>query len=178
MSRFIKLNCLNCKKEFITIKSEVRRGNGKFCSINCSSQYTHKQKPKPEQNCECALCGKKFYKNPTKLKNSKSGLYFCCRSHKDQAQRIGGIKEIMPSHYGTGIYANSEAYRKIAFSHYDKKCNRCGYETHPEILHVHHKDRNTRNNKPENLEILCPNCHTWEHYTTCTGLYNNKSSAE
>lgn len=36
-------------------------------------------------------------------------------------------------------------------------------------LEVHHKDGNKRNNKLENLEILCPNCHS------LTDTYKNKN---
>lgn len=32
-------------------------------------------------------------------------------------------------------------------------------------LHIHHKDEDRTNNKIENLEYLCPNCHSIEHYT-------------
>jgi 5-methylcytosine-specific restriction endonuclease McrA len=42
-------------------------------------------------------------------------------------------------------------------------CVRCGYNTAPHILGVHHKDRNRRNNELSNLEVLCPNCHSLEH---------------
>lgn len=45
------------------------------------------------------------------------------------------------------------------------KCEKCGWgeinsytETLP--LEVHHKDGNYRNNKEDNLELLCPNCHS------------------
>jgi 5-methylcytosine-specific restriction endonuclease McrA len=44
-----------------------------------------------------------------------------------------------------------------------KLCNRCGYSAMPEILDVHHRDRDRTNNEPENLEVLCPNCHAIEH---------------
>jgi 5-methylcytosine-specific restriction endonuclease McrA len=43
------------------------------------------------------------------------------------------------------------------------KCERCGYSEHPEILGVHHKDRNRHNNDLSNLEVLCPTCHSLEH---------------
>lgn len=41
-------------------------------------------------------------------------------------------------------------------------CERCGYEKY-EILQVHHKDGNSRNNHMNNLELICPNCHYEEH---------------
>ena len=44
-----------------------------------------------------------------------------------------------------------------------KECNRCGYSAYPDILGVHHIDRNRDNNDLSNLEVLCPNCHSVEH---------------
>lgn len=44
----------------------------------------------------------------------------------------------------------------------DWKCERCGYPHYPEhgyTLTVHHKDGDTKNNDPENLEALCQRCH-------------------
>jgi 5-methylcytosine-specific restriction endonuclease McrA len=45
------------------------------------------------------------------------------------------------------------------------KCERCGWNTpHPVSgvppLQVHHKDGDALNTRPENLECLCPNCHS------------------
>jgi 5-methylcytosine-specific restriction endonuclease McrA len=44
-----------------------------------------------------------------------------------------------------------------------KECSRCGFDKFPQILGVHHKDRNRNNNDMSNLEVLCPNCHSLEH---------------
>lgn len=43
------------------------------------------------------------------------------------------------------------------------RCERCGYDKEMRILGVHHKDRNHKNNDLENLEVLCPTCHSLEH---------------
>lgn len=43
------------------------------------------------------------------------------------------------------------------------ECQRCGFNSHPNILNVHHIDRNRKNNHLSNLEVLCPNCHMIEH---------------
>jgi len=43
------------------------------------------------------------------------------------------------------------------------KCERCDFDEFPQILGVHHKDRNRNNNDMSNLEVLCPNCHSMEH---------------
>lgn len=44
-----------------------------------------------------------------------------------------------------------------------KKCERCNYDKY-QILQVHHKDRDRRNNELQNLELICPNCHAEEHF--------------
>lgn len=157
----IIISCEYCDQPTLVHKREILRGNGRFCSLRCSARYHAKHRPKPEPNVKCAHCGETFYKTDSKLKKSKSGLYFCCREHKDLAQRIGGIKEIMPPHYGVGDHAD---YRKLALGHYGGSCGRCGFDKNLAGLVVHHKDRNRSNNKIPNLEVLCANCHAIEHW--------------
>jgi hypothetical protein len=163
--------CKFCQGVFEAPLKELKRNRGKFCSLACSSKYGASLREKPKLNVNCALCNKPFYKNTSKLKLSKHSIYFCCRKHKDQGQRIGGILAIQPPHYGNG---HSE-YRDVAFRKYPKQCNRCGYNKIPGVLVVHHKDRNRKNPVIENLEILCPTCHQEDHYLAKDGLYNKLS---
>jgi 5-methylcytosine-specific restriction endonuclease McrA len=43
------------------------------------------------------------------------------------------------------------------------KCEKCGLSLDPVTPHIHHKDRNPKNNKMTNLKVLCPNCHSNAH---------------
>lgn len=43
------------------------------------------------------------------------------------------------------------------------KCNNSEWLGEPIPLEVHHKNGDWQNNKRENLEALCPNCHATEH---------------
>lgn len=45
------------------------------------------------------------------------------------------------------------------------KCQECGKDCSVERkwLHTHHRDHNKWNNSPENLEVLCENCHIKHH---------------
>jgi len=151
------VNCLNCNKEFGAENRDLNRGWGKFCSSQCSSIYNWALKRGP--NTICGWCEEKFYRKPSKKKDhrSKSGLFFCCREHKDLAQRVDGLNDIKPSHYKIG------EYRKKALSYYGLTCNRCGYNQTEYVLEVHHKDRDRSNNALSNLEVLCANCHKEEH---------------
>lgn len=140
-------------------KKQQRLASGKqqehYCSKVC---YNRSIKELYNTKVECAHCGIEFWKANSKLDGSKSGLYFCCREHKDLGQKY--IKEIQPEHYGTG----TTNYREQALSVLPHKCNRCGYDTNVAALQVHHKDRNRLNSSIENLEILCANCHAIEHW--------------
>jgi hypothetical protein len=110
----------------------------------------------------CAFCKESFTRPLSKLKNSKSKIYFCSRHCKDEAQKIKNkFTDIHPSHYGTG--SCKETYRRIALENLPHKCNRCGYNKLLGVLAVHHKDRDKSNNLVSNLEILCHNCHAEEH---------------
>jgi 5-methylcytosine-specific restriction endonuclease McrA len=40
------------------------------------------------------------------------------------------------------------------------RCSRCGSTGR---LDIHHRDRNKKNQAPENLEVLCHRCHMREH---------------
>lgn len=158
----IRKNCLICNTEFDAPLREINRGNAKVCSRKCGyiSASAKKIKNHPP-NTQCSYCKNFFYKSPSKKNGSKSRLYFCCREHKDTAQRIeSGFTDIWPSHYKAGT---SVKYRKIALSHYGAVCKICGYNKHPCILHVHHIDHDRTNNKVENLLVCCPNCHMEQH---------------
>ena len=160
--------CQTCLTQFEAHKGELKRGYAKYCSRKCFGRRSTRFKHKEPNTC-CAYCNTPFYKSPSKLKLSKSGLHFCSRSHKDQAQRIGGISDIQPDHYGKGI----SIYRDLALRTQGKHkyCNRCGFYTAPHILQVHHKDRNRKNVELTNLEVLCPNCYEIEHYMKRDGRY-------
>lgn len=160
----VKRNCLNCGNTFEAEQREINRGYGKFCKRKCSATYNaNKRSENISPNVICAYCKKYFYLNTSKQKNSKSGLFFCCRDHKDAAQRIGGIKEIMPPHYGE----TGGDYRTMVFkvAGKPKVCERCGFDKHEAAIIVHHKNKDRSDNTLDNLEVLCANCHAIEHWS-------------
>lgn len=74
-----------------------------------------------------------------------------------------------------GKYATSKYIRKYLFNKYSDKC---GWgEINPSTglipLQIHHKDGNCVNNSEDNLELLCPNCHS---LTETYGSLNVNSS--
>lgn len=167
MNKFTR-NCDFCQEEYLAEQRYINRGQGLYCSRTCASKANHaKRKVDHELNTVCSYCDKPFYRSPSKKVSSRSGLFFCCREHKDLAQRIGGIKEIQPDHYGEV----TKDYRSTAFKTYPHCCHDCGYDEHEEVLQVHHVDINHNNNEIENLVILCPTCHEVRHLLTKTGRW-------
>lgn len=171
--RTFEKSCLECSQTFQAAVSEHNRGYAKFCSRTCSGTYNTRaycariQKP----NATCAFCNERFYRKPSKLKLSKTGLYFCCREHKDRAQRVeNGLTALQPSHYRDG----KSDYRKIAFRNFAPTCSECGWDQYPEVLVVHHKDTDRSNNALANLKILCPRCHQIRHFLEGTGRFWNR----
>ena len=64
-----------------------------------------------------------------------------------------------------GEYQISSYIRKYIFEKYNNKCAICGWGkknpyTNNIPLEIEHKDGNYKNNKEENLILLCPNCHS------------------
>ena len=116
------------------------------------------------QKLICAYCGITFFRSPSKISNSKSGLHFCCREHKDIAQRLNSgkqFKKIRPAHY-TEVDENigtEYTYRDMAMRAYPHFCAICNWHEDEDILQVHHIDENRSNNSLNNLIILCPTCH-------------------
>ena len=93
----------------------------------------------------CAHCGIKFLDAPSHKRK------YCSKSCVNKA-----AKQIWKPKFTT-------VRKTMLKRNMLQRCERCGYDKHPEILGVHHKDRNRDNNDLTNLEVLCPNCHSLEH---------------
>ncbi len=50
-------------------------------------------------------------------------------------------------------------WRRLALMNKPSICEECGEVVSGKRLHVHHKDKNRRNNDLRNLQIVCVKCH-------------------
>lgn len=108
----------------------------------------------------CLNCGKEF-----KLYTSATGKY-CCFACQREYQYKNYIEKWKNGEVtgGTNGFNVSGYIRRYIFEKNDSCCEAChGKYTNPytgkSILQIHHKDGNCLNNKEENLQLLCPNCH-------------------
>ena len=84
---------LKCKKHNITFVTSAEcfmRGKGDVRSScpQCSEETKNERLKEHRAEVICSYCGKVFIRQKSDLNKSKSGLYFCCREHKDLAQRV------------------------------------------------------------------------------------------
>lgn len=144
----IEYICSYCNKPYLNRKS----CNSKYCGKSCAS-LARLSTPKPQIKCE--VCNAYFRRSPSKIKNSKSGLYFCSKDCKAVGQRLSSnLQALWPTHYGVG--SELPSYLEV------KLCVSCG-ETKQWRLCIHHIDGNNLNNFVENLEVVCANCHFDRH---------------
>ncbi len=136
----IETECKICGKKFEHISS--RANKAKYCSRKC---YYKSLKNKGSKKFICKFCRKEFLDSPSKKR------IYCSRAciNKD---------------YKTKWKKDFKDIKKIMkIRNMIKHCDRCGFSEYPEILSIHHKDNNPKNNDITNLEILCPNCHSIRH---------------
>ncbi len=80
-----------------------------------------------------------------------------------------------------GEYQLSSYIKKYIFDKYHNSCARCGWcevnpYTHNVPLEVEHIDGNYKNNREENLILLCPNCHSLTSTYKGANLNNGRTS--
>lgn len=108
----------------------------------------------------CEYCG-------NKLNDYYKGKRFCnnrCQFEYQYEKYIRDWKDGKENGI-RGRYDVSNYIRRYLFEKHNCKCEKCGWgeinETTGNIpLQIHHKDGDCTNNCEENLQLLCPNCHS------------------
>jgi Zn finger protein HypA/HybF involved in hydrogenase expression len=140
--------------------------SGDFCSKKCANGFSTKEKRKEINE-----------KVSKKLKGKSTGDLLS----KDQ--RIENWKKFCYNKFKTDLLnANTatmciDRLRKRICFEQDNKCNKCGLSEwlgKKLVLELEHKDGNHHNNKRENLEALCPNCHSLTSTWRGRNKKNNK----
>lgn len=150
----LSVKCDTCNSDFEKESKYVKDGKKNYCCKKCQNKGQRKGK-----YFECSYCGEEVYRSPAEIKKSKSGNFFCNKSCSNSYGNIHYRNAENSPNWKDG----SKSYRERAFKEYDNKCNKCGFDKKA-ALQVHHIDENRSNNKLENLEILCANCHCMIHY--------------
>ncbi len=135
--------CLTCSKPIYRRPVEIDRGRV-FCGQTCYGIANRRETP-------CIVCGVPILAGA----NAKTCSRACANKNRAGTRyKIGSPKDKVK---------DQRALKLRLLASRGKRCERCGYDK-KEILNVHHKDRDRKNNDLGNLELLCPNCHAEEHY--------------
>ena len=168
-----KKYCLYCGKEIVG----KCRSNKKFCNSSCAASYnnngvTRNYKGGPHKSKCCLNCGKNLNKTQT---------YYCSREcqteyeYKKYIERWKNGEENGQS----GVGGISDRIKRYLFGKYNNSCQCCGWSeknkyTNNVPLQIHHIDGDCTNNKEENLQLLCPNCHSLTETFGSIGKYVSK----
>lgn len=155
----MKTKCTGCKEEFECDNRKYNWNTKNNIPIYCTKECYNKSKSESKRiECSCANCGKTISKTITEIKKSKTGNVYCSKSCAVSKNNKDFKKYENHPNYINGITTYRE--RKLEIS--ENKCEDCGLED-IRVLEVHHLDKNRKNNKMENLVILCANCHKIRH---------------
>lgn len=143
---------------------------------------------KKEQKLQlCNMCKVTWFnvpKNPGKKEYVKKTCGLSCSSrYSAKKARDKYIKEwkLGLKSGMKGKQSISGHIRKYLFHKYDNKCMKCGWnEVHSLTglipLQIDHIDGDFKNNKEENLRLLCPNCHSLTHTYGSLNIGNGRRS--
>ena len=168
--------CLYCGSSL-----PYEKRHNKFCNQSCSASYTNcfsklkhgrycykkdvneqvkKLREEKKEATKCLNCGKDISNKRHKKQK------YCSSKCQHEWQHKKVIEEWKNGERNglKGEYLLSNHVRNYMLEKARYKCERCGWgEKNPYtgkyVLEIHHKDGDYTNNKEENLEVLCLNCH-------------------
>lgn len=142
------MKCLKCKKEHNGVF-----GSGKYCSVGCSKSRikTDDVKRKTSSSMKKAYNDGRARRPILTTEQIKETIEKCKKTWKTK---------LLEEQFSSLTF---ERLRKRVIIEQDDKCNRCNLNEWLGkflTLELEHKDGDNQNNKRENLEALCPNCHS------------------
>ena len=134
-----RLGIILPQKRSINPNEHFNKGNNKkrhYC-LNCGKDLSNRQSKFCDLTCQHDYYYKEY------IKRWKDG-------------KENGAK---------GFYDVSNYIRRYLYEKHNYKCEKCGWgevneRTGNIPLQIHHIDGDCTNNKEENLQLLCPNCHS------------------
>jgi Zn finger protein HypA/HybF involved in hydrogenase expression len=158
--------CRNCKSDF-----EPKKGLINYCSLSCRNSRgprTIDEKRKISESLTRTAPWKNYSKEQRKEWSAKGN-----KSRKEKA-KLRFEHNVLSAPWNE---LTAREKRTRIFLQQDKKCNACGIDPiwNNRILkfELDHIDGVRSNNARENLQLICPNCHS---QTNTYKVGNNKSS--
>jgi 5-methylcytosine-specific restriction endonuclease McrA len=150
-----------------------------FCNRSCAASYNNLKKIKNTHNTSyhCLNCNKESKFLPQKINKYCSQK---CQSDFQYKVYIAEWKQNSQTGMSSGKTFQISSYvRRYLREKFENKCTSCGiteYNNKPLTMQIEHIDGDSSNNRPENLTLLCPNCHS--QTDTFTGKNRGKGRHE
>lgn len=143
----INRECGNCGKTILRKIYQICDTGNVYCSRRCSLEVSREKNRKKNLCLNCAKgCGSKRLCNRS-----------CSNSYKNKIRELDITNN--PQKY------SNAAIRKFLIKIRGDSCSKCGWrEVNPKTLkcpiQLNHIDGHSENKKFDNLELVCPNCHS------------------
>lgn len=129
---------------------------GKFCSRTCANSRSFTE----ESRLKKSRSAKDHYKKHGYTSTGSKGIPQTQESIKKmiETRRLNALEK-----FSKGTIKWSGTLKKVMIELRGEQCESCGtieWLGQKLSLQVHHKDGNAGNNLPDNLSLLCPNCHS------------------
>ena len=163
------MKCENCSS-----KHDGSYGSGRFCSSKCARGFSTKAKRKEinrkvsktltinkkewsyKAGRVCLCCDKVI---------PRYNAYFCSSKCHSDYKYLQFVKNWKKNRHKKHKCNTSKHIKRYLKEKYGNKCMKCGWDKTNSItgnvpIHVHHVDGDFQNDMEQNLELLCPNCHS------------------
>jgi hypothetical protein len=163
--------CSNCGKKNYKKSAWIRASKTKlfFCNNNCRNEAQHvKHIFRKAKIISCYKCGDKIEVD------SRASRKICPKCIPETKRtKIIDYKKVLEGKEQCSNFYNLRKYL-IKNGIKENKCEICGINEwlgKPLVIQLHHKNGDKNNNKLENLQMACPNCHS---QTNTWGTKNKK----
>jgi len=134
--------------------------SGKYCCRSCANSRVFSETAIEKKRVKSLEFWSQFDEQGRKDHNKEKMLKYDFVAHQKKVQETN-LKTSWNRPYES---MHHSALRKRILHERNNTCEECGckgeYNGKPLSLELEHVDGNSKNNKIENLKILCPNCHS------------------
>ncbi len=154
----LTVQCENCGKEIYVTKRELETLEHHFCSVKCAHDcinHSHSHTSETKEKIRQGVLKYNEEHGITRPILTKEQRKSIVRKRKETL-----TKQLLESNWDDLGY---EAKKTRVYIEQNGKCARCGISSwlgEKITLEYEHKDGNHSNNARDNVECLCPNCHS------------------
>lgn len=126
-------------------------GSGRFCSRSCANGFATKNKRK------------EINENVSKILKGRPSVH-SKETMQEIGKKVSNSKLVKYDNMDTENILSSAARKRKVLKEQNDKCLHCTLSVwlnKPMKFELHHVDGNSDNNTRINLEVLCPNCHSF-----------------